>query len=125
MDRIIEVPTISDERGKLTVVDGHLPFAIKRLFYIYDVTQPRGGHRHIETQMGLIALNGSIEIYCQTPKDDQPFILNNPAQVLLLDPEDWHTMNKFSKGAVLLVLCSHSWNKEDYIYDSYREIKND
>lgn len=112
---------MKDERGSLSVIDGHLPFEIKRIFYIYDVTSQRGGHRHIYNRMGLVVLNGSIDINIQTREEDICFHLSSPDQVLILDPEDWHTMDNFTKDSVLLVLCSHSWSKEDYIYEPYRK----
>lgn len=121
MAKLIQVPTMRDERGALTVIDGALPFEIKRVFYIYDVTSKRGGHRHVHNRMGLVALSGSIEINVQTPNEDLHFHLKSPDQVLLLEPEDWHTMDNFTKGSTLLVLNSHSWDKEDYVYEPYRK----
>jgi len=46
MAYIIDLPTFEDERGSLTVVEKLLPFDIKRFYYIYNVTDQRGGHRH-------------------------------------------------------------------------------
>lgn len=121
MAKLIQVPTKKDERGALSIIDGELPFDIKRVFYIYDVNSKRGGHRHVVTQMALVALSGSMEIYVQTPNEDLNFHLSSPDQVLLLNPEDWHTMDNFTKGSTLLVLCSHTWSKDDYVYESYRK----
>ena len=37
--RIIELPRINDPRGNLTFIESgkHVPFALKRIFYLYDV----------------------------------------------------------------------------------------
>jgi hypothetical protein len=51
--KIIDLPKIADPRGNLTFIEGgrHIPFAIKRVFYLYDV--PGGAdrssisHRHV------------------------------------------------------------------------------
>ncbi|MBY0414160.1 MAG: FdtA/QdtA family cupin domain-containing protein [Bdellovibrionales bacterium] len=126
MATLIKVPTLIDERGSLTVIDQLLPFDIKRIFYIYDVAKKRGGHRHKTNKMCLIALNGSIEIHVQTPIENLVFTISSPDEVLVLEPEDWHTMDNFSKGSTLLVLNSHSWSKDDYIYEAYRvEAQNE
>ena len=113
------LPTFKDERGSLTVIEKDLGFKIERLFYIYDVSAVRGGHGHRRTQMALIALNGTVEVSGQTPKDDFSFALTKPDQALILAPEDWHEMS-FSKGSVLLALASEPYSKDDYFYDKYR-----
>jgi hypothetical protein len=52
--RIIELPKISDPRGNLTFVEGgrHIPFDIKRVYYLYDVPggSERGAHGHRDLQ---------------------------------------------------------------------------
>ena len=46
--RIIDLPKFSDPRGNLTFIesDRHIPFTIKRVFYLYDVPggADRAGH---------------------------------------------------------------------------------
>lgn len=121
MAKLINVLTMKDERGSLSVIDGQLPFEIKRVFYIYDVSSKRGGHRHIYNRMGLVALSGSLDVFVQAPNENFNFKLSSPDQVLILEPEDWHTMDNFTQGSTLLVLCSHSWSKDDYVYEPYRK----
>jgi hypothetical protein len=118
--KIIELPTFSDSRGSLSIVEKCLPFAIKRAFFIYDVTAVRGGHRHIHTQMALVSLGGKVRVYCQNPTGEEEFWLTKPNQCLLLDPEDWHTMDQFDPHTTLLVLASHEYDKADYITEKYR-----
>ena len=103
MAYIIELPTFSDGRGDLTVVEDLLPFEVKRFYYIYNVTSQRGGHRHKKTTQALITLGGSSEIYVNNGRSETLFLLNSPDKCLILEPEDWHTMDKFSEGSTLLV----------------------
>ena len=46
--KLIELPKIQDPRGNLTFIenDRHIPFAVKRVFYLYDVPggADRAGH---------------------------------------------------------------------------------
>lgn len=119
MAYILELPTFKDERGNLTVVEKILPFEIKRFYYIYDVNKKRGGHRHKKTIQALIALGGNCEVYVNDGKSKQNFTLNSPNKCLILEPEDWHTMDKFSKNCTLLVFSSEFYNKEDYIDEEY------
>lgn len=40
MPSLVDLKTVRQSRGSLTVIEKVLPFAVKRIFYIYDV--PRG-----------------------------------------------------------------------------------
>ncbi|MBW8529538.1 FdtA/QdtA family cupin domain-containing protein, partial [Salmonella enterica] len=80
-------------------------FPVRRVFYIYGVAKPRGGHSHKRTKTALIAVHGEVRVHGQSPKEDFSFDLRSPDQCLLLEVEDWHAMD-FSKDAVLLVLAS-------------------
>ncbi|WP_107791158.1 sugar 3,4-ketoisomerase [Campylobacter concisus] len=119
MAYIIDPPTFKDERGWLTVMEKLLPFEIKRFYCIYDVTQKRGGHRHKKTIQALICVGGSCEIYVNDGLKKETFLLDSPSKCLLLEPEDWHTMDNFSKGSTLLVFASEFYDKDDYIDEEY------
>ena len=119
MAYIIDLPTFGDERGNLTVIEKVLPFDIKRFYYIYDVTDQRGGHRHKKTIQALICLGGSCEIYVNNGEKEEIFFLDTPNTCLILDPKDWHTMDKFSQGSTLLVFSSEFYDKNDYIDEEY------
>ncbi|MES2767735.1 MAG: FdtA/QdtA family cupin domain-containing protein [Bdellovibrionota bacterium] len=119
MAKIVNLKSIEDKRGTLVIAQDEIPFSIARVFFIYGTSEMRGGHRHIRNRMGLIAQQGSVEVFCQNSTTESLHTLSNPSQCLLVDPEDWHTM-KFSKNAVLLVLSSEKYDEEDYITDRYR-----
>jgi hypothetical protein len=119
MGYIIDLPTFGDRRGNLTVVENLLPFVIKRFYYIYDVKDARGGHRHKKTIQALISLGGSCEIYVHNGKEERKFLLDSPFKCLILNPEDWHTMDKFTTNSTLLVFSSELYDKDDYIDERY------
>jgi len=119
MAYLIELPTFRDKRGKLTVIENILPFEIKRVYYIYDVKSQRGGHRHKKTIQALIALGGKCEVYVNNGKEEKIFLLDSPNKCLVLEPEDWHTMDNFDKNTFLLVFASEYYDKHDYIYKEY------
>ena len=100
-------------------MENKLPFEIKRLYYIYDATGKRGGHRHKTTDQALICLNGSCEIYVNNGSEEKTFLLDSPEKCLLVDKEDWHTMDKFTRGSVLLCLASQYYDLNDYIDEEY------
>jgi len=121
MARLIDLKTFTDERGNLTVIEKVIPFEIKRIFYIYGVDDSvRGGHRHKKTTQAAICLKGNCRIYNNNSKREEYFDLNAPSQCLILNPEDWHQMDKFSSDAILMVLASEYFDTEDYIFEPYQ-----
>jgi dTDP-4-dehydrorhamnose 3,5-epimerase-like enzyme len=120
MAYLIQLPSHSDGRGSLTVIESEIPFSIKRIFYIYGVdNSSRGGHRHVKTTQAAICINGSCEVFSDNGILKQTYLLDHPNKCLILNPQDWHTMQKFSKDAVLLVLASTIFEPSDYIFDPY------
>lgn len=119
MPKLITLPTHTDVRGDLTVIDKCLPFDVKRIYYIYNSTIQRGGHRHKETAQALICVSGAVDIYVHDGESEHTISLASPNQCLIVNPEDWHTMQNATKATVLLVLASHHYNQEDYIDEPY------
>lgn len=116
---LVDVPTFTDPRGSLSVVEGLLPFAIARAYYIYDVVGSRGGHRHKCTRQALICLSGNCVVYVDNGVTQTFYNLVSPKQCLLIEPEDWHTMQEFSPSATLLVFASEPYDVNDYIDEPY------
>lgn len=122
MAHIINLKTISDERGNLTVIEKDIPFSIKRIFYIYGVDDTvRGGHRHKETVQAAICIHGSCIVSNNDGNKQEDFLLDHPQKCLILEQKDWHTMHHFTPDAVLLVLASTPFDPDDYIYEGYHD----
>ena len=120
MAELIKLKTFTDKRGSLSVIEKEIPFPIKRVFYIYNVDDSvRGGHRHKKTIQAAICVNGSCRIYNNNGKAAEYFELNSPDKCLILQPEDWHQMDQFTKGSVLLVMASELFDNNDYIFEPY------
>ena len=116
--KIIEVPTVSDTRGKLAVVENDcIPFAVKRVYYLYDVPSDsyRGGHAHKNLYQFLIPLSGSFEVLLKDGLTSKKITLNKPNKGLLLVPGIWREIDNFSSGSVCLVLASDVYKEDDYI----------
>ena len=116
---VLSLPTFSDPRGALTVLEGALPFEARRIYWIYKAEgQVRGGHRHRKTRQALVAIAGSVKIFMNDGRAKETIELNDPSQCLLVEPKDWHTM-AFGPGSVLLVMASHPYDRADYIDSPY------
>jgi mannose-6-phosphate isomerase-like protein (cupin superfamily) len=116
---VLNLPTFTDPRGSLTVLERALPFAVVRSYWIYGADgQTRGGHRHRHTRQALVAVHGEVSIYMNDGVTSDNVVLQRPGQCLLVEPKDWHTMT-FGPGAVLLVMSSHPYDRSEYIDAPY------
>ena len=119
---------MGDERGKLVPIESgiHIPFEIKRIFYIYgtEPNVPRGQHSHYKTKQYLISVNGSCKVTIDDGKSKQTHELNQPNLGLFQDAMVWGTMHDFSHDCVLLVLASEHYDEADYIrnYENFKQL---
>lgn len=128
--RIIQLPKISDPRGNLTFIEEtrHIPFKIKRVYYLYDVPggETRAGHTHKTLQQFIIAANGSFDVITDDGSRKETFHLNRSYYGLYLPPMVWRELTNFSSGSVCLVLASELFEEPDYIreYEAFKsELK--
>jgi hypothetical protein len=117
--RIIELPKIVDRRGNLTYVEGgnHIPFDIKRVYYLYDVPggSDRGAHAHRRLHQFILAMSGSFDIVLSDGNSERRFHLNRSYYGLYVCPMMWRTLDNFSSGSVCMVLASEPFDESDYI----------
>lgn len=124
--RIVELPRIQDPRGNLTFIEGghHLPFDIRRVYYLYDVPggESRGGHAHRELEQLIIAASGSFEVVLDDGERRRSFSLNRSYYGLYVPRHLWRELENFSSGSVCLVLASLHYDEADY-YRDYTEFQ--
>lgn len=120
----------STRKGDISVVENGytVPFAVKRLYYLYDVPGgvSRGGHAHKNLYQLIVAASGSFSVTLNDGNVKRTFILNRPYQGLLVKPGIWRDLDDFSSGSVCLVLASEKYDAEDYIrsWDDFLERRN-
>ncbi len=119
--KLIQLPKISDPRGNLTFVEGknHIPFDIKRVYYLYDVPGggERGGHAHKALQQLIIAMSGSFDIVLNDGMKTKRIHLNRSYYGLYVCPMIWREIDNFSSGSVCMVLASSLYDESDYYRD--------
>lgn len=127
MLRLINLPKFEDPRGNLTFIEeeNHIPFKIKRVYWIYDVPggQERGGHAFKEQREFIVALSGSFDVIVNDGKVKQTYHLNRSYYGLYIPEGLWRHMENFSTNAVVLVLSSTYFHEEDYIRN-YEDFLN-
>lgn len=129
--RIIELPKFLDVRGNLSFVEqnNHIPFEIKRTYWIYDVPggEARGGHAFKENQEFIIALSGAFDVVVDDGKQKKTFTLNRSYYGLYVPAGLWRTIENFSTNSLALEFGSMHYDETDYIYDYiiYQTMKHD
>ena len=117
--KLINLPKIINKKGNLSFIESnkHLPFSIKRVYYLYDVPggETRGGHAHKQLKQFLIAMNGSFDVLVDDGLQKKKFHLNRAYYGLYIPPMIWRELDNFSSGAVCLSLVSAYYNEKDYI----------
>lgn len=123
--KIIEFPKITDSRGNLSFIEGnrHVPFDIKRIYYLYDVPggATRAGHAHKMLEQVIIAISGSFDIVLDDGYSKKRFHLNRSYYGLYISSMVWREIDNFSSGSVCLVLASTFYDEADY-YRNYSDF---
>src|SRR5689334_21620374 len=100
--RIIELPRVNDPRGNLTFIEAsrHVPFDIKRVYYLYDVPGGalRAGHGHKKLEQLIIAMSGSFDVVLDDGNDRTSYHLNRSYYGLHVEPMMWRQIENFSSG---------------------------
>ena len=122
--KLIDLPIIREPRGNLSFIEGmrHVPFEIKRVYYLYDVPggAERGGHAHKDLHQLIIAMSGSFDVILDDGMQKKRIHLNRSYHGLYVCPMIWRELDNFSSGSVCLVLASNLYDESDY-YRDYQE----
>jgi dTDP-4-dehydrorhamnose 3,5-epimerase-like enzyme len=125
---MIDLPRVKDPRGNLTFVESgrHVPFEIKRVYYLYDVPggAERGGHAHKNLRQLIVAMSGSFDVHLDDGRAKKVVHLNRSYNGLFVCPMTWREISNFSSGAVCLVLASNFYDDDDY-YRDYAQFQAD
>lgn len=124
---LLNLPKIVDSRGNLSFIeeDTHLPFKIRRVYWIYDVPggEQRGGHAFRETEEIIVALSGSFDVVLNDGVKDYRFSLNRSYYGVFVPRMIWRMLENFSTNSLALIISSTDFDESDYIRDS-EEFKN-
>ena len=128
--KIINFPTIGDERGSLVSMEAKdkIPFSIKRAYFIFDTKKnvSRGFHAHRELQQVAVCVAGKCRMTLDDGKKREEVWLDSPNKGIYINKYIWREMHDFSSDCVLLVLASEHYSESDYImdYDQFLRITN-
>ena len=128
--RIIQLPKIPDKRGNLTFFENskHIPFAIARVYWIYDVPggETRGSHAYKEQQEFIVALSGSLDVVLHNGREELKFSLNRSYYGLYIPKMYWRRLENFSTNSLALNVSDRAYNAMDYIrdFEEFKRLRN-
>ncbi len=128
---LITLPKISDPRGNLSFFESgvHIPFEIKRTYWIYDVPggQVRGSHAFKKSQEFIIALSGSFDVVLNDGNKEIKYNLNRSYVGLYVSSMLWRKLENFSTNSLALIVSSVTFDREDYIrnFEEFKKLKNE
>lgn len=117
--RYVALPSHADARGVLTAVESgrDLPFEIKRVYFVHDIVQDRGGHAHRDTHQVVVAASGRFTITLSDGTRERSWVLDDITRGLYLGPMLFIRLSDFSPGAVMVSFASTH-------YDTGRSIRS-
>ena len=119
--QVLELPLVKTEVGSLVVCEkeGVLDWNPARTYFLYDIPNDssRGGHAHKELCQLIVAVSGSFDVVLKDGVSERVVTLRSPQEGLMLPPGLWREIERFSGGAICLVLASHEYDELDYIRD--------
>ncbi|HLD98909.1 MAG TPA: WxcM-like domain-containing protein [Bdellovibrionota bacterium] len=125
---LVRLSEVKDMRGNLAVLEHAkgLPFQPKRIFMVFDVPSKkvRGEHAHRKCHQFLICVKGSCSVVVDDGRNREEILLDDLSTGIHIPPMVWGVQYKYTPDAVLLVLASDPYDRNDYIrdYDEFLEL---
>ena len=119
--RLISIPEHKDKRGCLSIAEARheVPFAIERVFWIYDVPagEMRGAHSHSECAEVVVPVYGAFDMTVDDGVTKATVHLDSPSVGILIPAGVWCQLSGFNCDTVCVVMASHPYNPSGYIHD--------
>jgi len=119
--KLINLTTIGHPSGTITVAEEgtHSPFAFRRAYFLHGLKpgSQRGAHGHRKLRQLMTAVSGSFRVQLSSSFGEEIYELEDPNQGLLIAPVTWRGLDRFSPGAICLVLASDPSEEAEYIRD--------
>jgi len=124
---LIDVPTFTDDRGAISVLDKELPFQVKRVFWLHHIAEgkDRGAHALLEGMEIMVAVHGSFVVDLDDGTEKASVILDNPSKGLIIRPGVWFRTHGYNEDGVSLILADEVYSRDRYTYnyDEYMDLR--
>ena len=126
---LIDIPTFTDERGAISVMDKELPFEVKRVFWLHHIAEgkDRGAHALLDSEEIMVAVHGSFVVDLDDTVNKTRILLDNSNKGLMIRPGIWFRTHSYKNDGVSLIMASEEYarNKYTYDYDEYKQLRNE
>ncbi len=121
---IIDIPTFTDERGAISVMDKELPFQVRRVFWLHHIAdgKDRGEHALLDSTEIIVAVHGSFVVDLDDTVSKTSVLLDSPDKGLVIRPGVWFRTHSYKNDGVSLILAEEEYARNKYTYD-YEEYK--
>lgn len=121
---LVDVPTFTDERGAISVMDKELPFGVKRIFWLHHIVEgkDRGAHALLDSTEIIVAVHGSFVVDLDDAVNKTSVLLDSPEKGLIIRPGVWFRTHSYKEDGVTLVIAEEEYTRDKYTYD-YEEFK--
>lgn len=121
---LVDVPTFTDERGAISVMDKELPFPVRRIFWLHHINEgkDRGAHALLDSSEIIVAVHGSFVIDLDDTENKISVLLDSPEKGLIIRPGVWFRTHSYKDDGVSLIIAEEEYSRDKYTYD-YDEFK--
>ena len=121
---IIDIPTFTDERGAISVMDKELPFQVRRVFWLHHIAEgkDRGEHALLDSTEIIVAVHGSFVVDLDDTVSKTNVLLDSPDKGLVIRPGIWFRTHSYKEDGVSLILAEEEYSRDKYTY-SFEEYK--
>lgn len=121
---VVDVPTFTDERGAISVLDKELPFQVRRVFWLHHILEgkDRGAHALLDSSEIMVAVHGSFVVDLDDTINKISVLLDDPSKGLVIKPGVWFKTHSYKEDGVSLILAEEEYARDKYTYD-YEEFK--
>ena len=121
----ISLPTHTDERGPLTVIEfkDYISWEVKRVYYVTDVKAPRGGHAVRGERKIYVCMQGRCRARFHDGTSWTEFEMQGPSDAIVMDGLYYREFVDFRDGGILMALSSMNYDPKAYIYDFEEFLK--
>ena len=122
---LVDVPTFTDERGAISVMDKELPFQVKRVFWLHHIVEgkDRGAHALLDSNEIMVAVHGSFVVDLDDTVNKVSILLDDPSKGLIIRPGIWFRTHSYKKEGISLILAEEEYARDRYTYDYNEYIK--
>lgn len=121
---LVDVPTFTDERGSISVMDKELPFQVRRIFWLHHIKEgkDRGAHTLLDSAEIIVAVHGSFVIDLDDTENKISVLIDSPEKGLIIRPGVWFRTHSYKDDGVSLIIAEEEYSRDKYTYD-YEEFK--